>query len=128
LDADIMATRTHVEAHSRWHHTVADSVVLGWKKFVDVDGIGPAYVRTATRDDSFDQLLAGRKITRHVWAEDCIDEADQLTKFVDDTFIAVVGASVSTTRELYAESGGFATFGLRGLGDTGFGYRIFPAC
>src|SRR5690606_38928491 len=92
LDADIMATRTHVEAHARWHHTVADAVVLGWKKFVDVDGIGPADVRTATRDDSFDQLLAGRKITRHVWVEDFIDEADQLTKFADDTFIAVVGA------------------------------------
>lgn len=127
LDADIMATRTHVEAHARWHHTVADAVVLGWKKFVDVDGIGPADVRTATRDDSFDQLLAGRKITRHVWVEDFIDEADQLTKFADDTFIAVVGASVSTTRELYAESGGFATFGLRGIVDTEFGYRIFTA-
>lgn len=127
LDADIVATRTHVEAHARWHHTAADAVVLGHKMFVDVDGVSAADVHAATRDDTFDQLLAGRKQKRHAWLEDFIREAGQLTTYTDDTFIAVVGASVSVPRALYAESGGFSTFGLRGIVDTEFGYRIFTA-
>lgn len=127
LDADMMAARDHVEAHARWHHTVADAVVLGWKKFVDCDGISPADVRRATRDDSFDALFAGRKISRHVWVEDFIADAGQLTQYADDSFLAVVGASVSVPRALYAESGGFSAFGLRGIVDTEFGYRIFTA-
>ncbi|MBB5788438.1 glycosyltransferase family 2 protein [Jiangella mangrovi] len=127
LDADIVATRTHVEAHARRHHAVADAVVLGYKTFVDFDGITPEDVVAATRDDTFDQLLDGRKQRRHAWVEDFIRDADRLTTFADDTFIAVVGASVSAPRALYGESGGFATFGLRGIVDTEFGYRIFTA-
>lgn len=127
LDADIVAERTHVEAHARRHHAVADAVVLGYKTFVDFDGITPEDVLAATRDDAFDQLLDGRKQRRHVWVEDFIRDADRLTTFADDTFIAVVGASVSAPRALYGESGGFATFGLRGIVDTEFGYRIFTA-
>lgn len=127
LDADIVATRTHVEAHARRHHAVADAVVLGHKMFVDVDGITAADVHDATRADTFDQLLAGRKQKRHAWQEDFIRDADRLTTYADDTFLAVVGASVSVPRDLYAESEGFSTFGLRGIVDTEFGYRVFTA-
>lgn len=127
LDADIVATRTHVEAHARWHHVLADAVVLGHKLFVDFDDITAADVLAATRDDTFDQLLDGRKQKKHTWHEDFIREAARLTTYTDDTFIAVVGASVSAPRALYAESGGFSTFGLRGIVDTEFGYRIFTA-
>ncbi|WP_158564373.1 glycosyltransferase family 2 protein [Jiangella anatolica] len=127
LDADIVATRTHVEAHARWHHTVADAVVLGHKMFVDFDDITAADVLQATRDDTFDRLLAGRKQQRHGWQEDFIKSADRLTRPVDDAFLAVVGASVSAPRALYAESGGFSTFGLRGIVDTEFGYRAYTA-
>ncbi|TDE15915.1 glycosyltransferase [Jiangella asiatica] len=127
LDADIVATRTHVEAHLRWHHAVADAVVLGSKLFVDFDDITVADVQAATRDDQFDQLLEGRKQKRHTWFEDFIRDADKLTRYAEDTFIAVVGASVSAPRALYAESGGFSAFGLRGIVDTEFGYRIFTA-
>lgn len=127
LDADIVATRTHVEAHARWHHTVADAVVLGYKLFVDFDDITAGDVLDATRGDTFDQLLDGRKQKRHTWQEDFIREADRLTTYADYTFLAVVGASVSAPRALYGESGGFSTFGLRGIVDTEFGYRIFTA-
>ncbi|SDU86342.1 glycosyltransferase [Jiangella alkaliphila] len=127
LDADIVATRTHVEAHARWHHTAADAVVLGHKLFVDFDDITAADVLAAARDDTFDRLLEGRKQKKHTWLEDFIREAGRLTTYADDTFIAVVGASVSAPRSLYTESGGFSTFGLRGIVDTEFGYRIFTA-
>lgn len=127
LDADIVATRTHVEAHARWHHAAADAVVLGHKMFVDFRDVSAGQVAAATRDDSFDRLLAGRKQRRHEWLEEFIADARDLTTYADDTFIAVVGASVSVPRALYAESGGFSTFGLRGIVDTEFGYRVFTA-
>lgn len=127
LDADIVAARTHVEAHARWHHVAADAVVLGHKMFVDFDDISAADVRAAARSDGFDDLLAGRKQRRHAWQEDFIRDARRLTAYADDTFTAVVGASVSAPRTLYVESGGFSTFGLRGIVDTEFGYRIFTA-
>lgn len=127
LDADIVPTRTHVEAHARWHHVLADAVVLGRKYFVDFEGITAAAVRTAARDDTFDELLGERKRRRHSWFEDFIKTSKRLTDYGPDTFIAVVGASVSTPRSLYAESGGFSALDLRGIVDTEFGYRIFTA-
>lgn len=127
LDADMVATQTHVEAHARWHHVVSDAVVLGRKTFVDFDGIGPAAVRQAVAHDALPSLLNGRPHQRHTWWENFVRSTHQLTDFSDDTFLAVVGASVSTTRALYTECGGFSAMRLRGIVDTEFGYRIFTA-
>lgn len=127
LDADMVATRTHVEAHARWHHVTADAVVLGRKEFVEFDALTARDVHHATRNDTFDALLSGRPRQKHVWQEQFIAGSERLTTPSEDTFIAVVGASVSTTRRLYAESGGFSSMGLRGIVDTEFGYRIFTA-
>ncbi|SDT37324.1 Glycosyltransferase involved in cell wall bisynthesis [Friedmanniella luteola] len=127
LDADMVATRTHVEAHARWHHVVADAVVLGRKSFVDFDGISPGAVQRAVREDTLATVLAGRPQERHVWWENFVRAGHLLTDYTDDTFVAVVGASVSTTRALYRESGGFSALRLRGIVDTEFGYRIFTA-
>lgn len=127
LDADIVPTRTHIEAHARWHAVLSDAVVLGRKLFVDFAGVTAADVRNATRDDAFESLLAGRNHKRHTWLENFILQSANLTQYAEDTFLAVVGASVSTPRDLYLESGGFASFGLRGIVDTEFGYRIFTA-
>lgn len=127
LDADMIAFREHVEAHARWHHVLADAVVLGYKHFVDVDGLTAAQVRAATRDDTFEDLLAGRQRQRHVWVEDLIRDSDRLVAAGEDAFLAVVGATVSVARGLYRDSGGFAAFGLRGIVDTEFGYRVFTA-
>jgi len=127
LDADMVATREHVEAHARWHHVIADAVVVGRKYFVDFDGITAGDITTAVRHDGFDALLQGRARERHRWLEEFIKASHQLTDWADDTFIAVVGASVSTRRDLYRECGGFSSLGLRGIVDTEFGYRIFTA-
>lgn len=127
LDADMITFRDHVEAHARWHHVLADAVVLGYKHFVDVDGTTAADVAQAVRDERLDELLAGRPWQRHVWVENFIRDADGLTRDAEDLFIAVVGATVSVPRALYQASGGFATYGLRGIVDTEFGYRVFTA-
>lgn len=127
LDADMIATKTHVEAHARWHHAVADAVVLGRKRFVDTDGITAVQVAGAVRADDMDGLLAGREQSSHRWVESMIKATDHLQEWREDTFLAVVGASVSISRDLYLESGGFASLGLRGIVDTEFGYRAFTA-
>src|SRR5699024_27234 len=35
LDADMVVSATHLEAHARWHHLTRHAVVLGRKRFVD---------------------------------------------------------------------------------------------
>lgn len=127
LDADMVASRTHLESHARWHHVSPHAVVLGRKWFVDFDGITPDDVARAVADDALADLLAGRDRKRHGWQEAFVKERKQLTRDVEDSFVAVVGADVSVSRELYLRSGGFASLGLRGIVDTEFGYRAFTS-
>src|SRR5690625_1164583 len=127
LDADMVVSATHLEAHARWHHLTPDAVVLGRKRFVDFDGITPEDVAGAVADGALPRLLEGRRSRRHSWQEEFIRLQQRLTTDTDDTFIAVVGADVSVGRELYLRSGGFASLGLRGIVDTEFGYRAFTS-
>lgn len=127
LDADMVVSATHLEAHARWHHVTPHAVVLGRKRFVDFDGITPQDVATAVAGAGLPALLEGRPSKRHGWQEVYVKERAQLTTDVADTFVAVVGADVSVSRELYLRSGGFASLGLRGIVDTEFGYRAFTA-
>jgi len=127
LDADMVVSATHLEAHARWHHVTPHAVVLGRKRFVDFDGITPGDVARAVAEDALPRLLEGRRSRRHSWQEEFIRLQQRLTTDTDDTFIAVVGADVSVGRELYLRSGGFASLGLRGIVDTEFGYRAFTS-
>ncbi|OLT17781.1 hypothetical protein BJF80_00110 [Serinicoccus sp. CUA-874] len=126
LDSDMLADPAHVEAHARWHHVCDHALVLGRKWFVKVDDLGPAEIERAGRDGTgVGDLLTGRAWRTHQWQEEHIEQQDGLTRDADDVFIAVVGATVSIRRELYRRTGGFATFGLRGIVDTEFGYRAY---
>lgn len=127
LDADMIVDRRHVEAHARWHAVCSYAVVLGRKWFVDTDGISAEDVAEAVAGDSLDALLADRPREGHTWQENFIKRRGMLTEDLDDTFVAVVGADISISRELYELSGGFADFGKRGIVDTEFGYRAFTA-
>ncbi len=127
LDADMVVSATHLEAHARWHHLTPHAVVLGRKRFVDFDGITPQDVATAVAGAGLPALLEGRPSKRHGWQEVYVKERAQLTTDVADTFVAVVGADVSVSRELYLRAGGFASLGLRGIVDTEFGYRALTS-
>lgn len=126
LDSDMLADPRHVEAHARWHHVCGHALVLGRKWFVAVDDLDPAGIDRAAREGrGVADLLTGRRWRTHEWQEDLIAQHDQLTQDVDDAFLTVVGATVSVRRELYDRAGGFASFGLRGIVDTEFGYRAY---
>lgn len=127
LDADMVADRSHVEAHARWHHVCDHAVVLGRKWFVDFAGVSAGEVLEATGTGDLTGLLEGRRMRGHEWQEDLIATQDRLTRDRDDAFLAVVGASVSVRSDLYRRAGGFAAFGLRGIVDTEFGYRAYTA-
>lgn len=127
LDADIIADRYHVEAHARWHEVTDDAVVLGFRDFVDVAGIGATQVHDAVAGGGLDTLLAGRAREPHTWIEQLLEKTDDLQQDREDLWRVVVGASVSTRRALYEEVGGFAHFPRRGIVDTEFGYRCFTA-
>ncbi len=128
LDSDMLADPQHVEAHARWHHVCDHAVVLGHKWFVSVDDLTPqAIARAGAEGAGVADLVQGRKHGTHTWQEDQILAQEQLTQDVDDTFLAVVGATVSMRRAAYERCGGFASFGLRGIVDTEFGYRAFTS-
>ncbi|WP_053207185.1 glycosyltransferase [Jiangella muralis] len=127
LDADIIADRHHVEAHARWHELIDDAVVLGFRDFVDVEGVTPAQVREAVAGDGVTRAVAGRAMEPHSWIEQLLAKTDDLVQDREDLWRAVVGASVSTRRSFYDEMGGFPHFPRRGIVDTEFGYRCFTA-
>lgn len=127
LDADVVPEHQHVEAHARWHHLTHRAVVLGRKWFVDFAGITPEQVQDRASAGRVLSLLKGRSPKRHTWQEDYIAGQEDLTQDTDDAFVAVVGATVSLRRDLYLRSGGFASFGLRGIVDTEFGYRVYTS-
>ncbi len=127
LDADMVADRAHVEAHARWHHLTPHAVVLGRKWFVDFTGLSPREVGEATAAGGLEALLGDRERHGHRWQEEFILERDDLTTGSEDSFLAVVGATISLRRDLYERTGGFASLGLRGIVDTEFGYRAFTS-
>lgn len=126
LDSDMLADPGHVEAHARWHHVCDHAVVLGRKWFVDVEGIEASAIdASARRGEGIGELLEGRAWRTHRWQEEQIAQQGNLTQDVDDVFLAVVGATVSVRRDFYDRTGGFSSFGLRGIVDTEFGYRAY---
>lgn len=127
LDADMVADRAHLEAHARWHHLTPHAVVLGRKWFVDFTGLSPDEVGDATAAAQLETLLGDREREGHLWQEEFISSREDLTTASEDSFLAVVGATVSLRRDLYRRTGGFAALGLRGIVDTEFGYRAFTS-
>lgn len=127
LDADIVADRFHVEAHTRWHEVTRDAVVLGFRDFVDIEGITIGEIAHAVQAGDLRALVAGRPLKPHAWIELVLESTAELTTDREDLWRPIVGASVSTSRDLYAEAGGFAHFPRRGIVDIEFGYRCFTA-
>src|SRR5699024_6414312 len=85
LDADMVVSATHLEAHARWHHLTRHAVVLGRKRFVDFDGVTPDDVARAVAQGRLPDLLDGRTSKRHSWQEAFIKERGRLTQDVEDS-------------------------------------------
>jgi hypothetical protein len=127
LDSDMLIYREHLEACMRWHHVADYLVVLGYKRFVDVDieALAPAHVHDAVTRDAEETLL---DVERSVpsWIEEAVEKTDGLRTTVGDAYRVGTGQSMSFGRLLYNGCGGIDTALVRGQ-DTEFSYRAGQA-
>lgn len=127
LDSDIIADRSHVDAHARWHEVLSDAVVLGTRDFIDPVGLDVSETVEAVRGGDLSRLLPDRERTPHAWIDRIFEGTEDLNIDRDDLWRPVVGASVSVRTDFYLETGGFAAFERWGIVDIEFGYRAFTA-
>ncbi len=127
LDADIVADPDHVEAHARWHHVIDYAATLGTRTFVDFAGIDAARLAAAAAGEGIAALVADRAQQDHDWIEEMLAETDELREPRADLWRVGVGSSIAMPAALYHACGGYPAFGVRGIEDVTFGYRLFTA-
>jgi len=128
LDADIVADPEHVEAHARWHHVIDYAATLGTRTFVDVGGISAEALASASAaGEGLGALVADREQQDHDWIEEMLAETDELREPRADLWRVGVGSSIGMPAALYHACGGYPAFGVRGIEDVTFGYRLFTA-
>ena len=120
LDCDIIAGRTLLEAHVRWHGAVSDALTLGLRTFVDVGGLDTDAVRGA-RD--LREVFAGRPQDAD-WREPYLALTDDLAVARDGAFRATSSCTLGIRKAFYRAVGGFdESFTRYGFEDTELGYR-----
>ncbi|MDF1596979.1 MAG: glycosyltransferase [Acidimicrobiia bacterium] len=129
LDADMVPVPEFVAAHARWHHLIPDGMVVGFRKHVDFEAIGPKAVRKALAEHgSLDGLFRDRLITTPEWIERHIERTGNLTSEHDDLYRVASGGNLSLRREFYLQLGGNdESFTEYGGEDNEFAYRALLA-
>lgn len=127
LDADILTSRWHVEAHARWHHLCDYLTVIGRIAFADIttEQLPPERVRAAVAADDAGSLFEGLDINQS-WEYVMVEKYDQLKKLDERAWHVANGATISFPRSVYEACGGMRTEMILG-GDTEFGYRAAQA-
>lgn len=124
LDCDMVPEAGWLASHARWHHVACDLLTIGFRKHVDVDGIGAEAV--STRPGSLGELFAGRPAEDPQWIESRMADTDLLTSGDEDIFRAVTGGNLGVSAGFFAAAGGFdESFNQWGAEDQEFGYRAF---
>ena len=123
LDGDMLPEAGWLAAHARWHHAVSDTLTLGFRAHVAVDGITPTAIRAPS--GTLKELLAGRPADAD-FRDYFVAWTRELTSPRDDLFIAMVGGNFGIRRDLYEGSGGCdESFSRWGGEDIEFAYRAF---
>ncbi|HEU5127458.1 MAG TPA: glycosyltransferase [Glycomyces sp.] len=127
LDADILTSHRHVEAHARWHHLCDYLAVIGRIAFADItaDRLPPDRVRSAVAQGRAETLFEGLDINPS-WEYAMVEKYDRLKKLDDRAWHVANGATISFSRRLYDACGGMNPSMILG-GDTEFGYRAAQA-
>lgn len=125
LDCDMIPERQHVEAHARWHHSVSDAVIVGFRFHADFSGISATDIATATMRGDLRSLLEGREVKRPEWIEREMARTQMLTSKHDDLFVVMSSGNISLRREMFIEAGGFdESFERWGGEDNELGFRL----
>jgi len=126
LDGDMIADPAWLEQHLRWHHTVDDALVIGFRDHIDVEWLDDDLVRTAATAGGLSAALGDRKVERPEWIEFHMRRTGDLTSPDDDLFRVVTGGNLSMRRHLFDRLGGFNdSFTRWGGEDTELGWRAW---
>ncbi|HEY7222782.1 MAG TPA: glycosyltransferase [Micromonosporaceae bacterium] len=125
LDADVVTSREHIEAHLRWHHAADNIVVLGNLWFGGSSGgsLDPAALVDAVERAAVADLLGGAERLEPSWVERVYSETAELRNAGSRAFRVAKGASISFPRRLFDLAGGMDAAMPRGS-DIEFGYRL----
>lgn len=126
-DADVLLDPWHIAAHARWHEVSRDVVTMGPLRFVDAEAFSPEGLRAAADDGRLADVIEAHGAGSHEWIERHVARTAGLTRERPDLFRVTVAANLGVGRELLDETGGFRVFGIRGIEDTEFGYRLWTA-
>ena len=126
LDSDMIPDPQWLEAHARWHHLVANALTLGFRRHVDVTGLTPDDVSSASAGGGLAGLFADRPQEVPDWIEFHMTRTNELTSAHDDLFRVVTGGNLGVRRDTFEAAGRFdESFTQWGAEDTEFGYRAF---
>jgi hypothetical protein len=128
VDCDMIAERQHVEAHARWHHTVSNAVVSGFRWHADFSSCDPSDVAGAVAAHDVSRLVVGQTPQRPEWIEHHLSRTDMMSGAFDDLFLVTSGGNLSIRQELYLDVGGNdESFSQWGGEDNEFGFRVVQA-
>ena len=124
LDCDMVPEADWLAAHARWHHAASDLLTLGFRRHVEVDGIGAPDVRD--RPGTLADLFSGRPIQHPEWIERRMEVTDDLASDADDVFRVVTGGNFAVSKKFFETAGRFdESFTQWGSEDIEFGWRAY---
>ena len=123
LDGDTMVEAGWMAAHARWHHAVSDVLTVGFRAYVDVDGIDADAIRR--RPGSLQALFSDRPTDGFDHLSHMARTRD-LTSRADDPFRVVIGGNFGIGKDFYNAAGGSdESFSRWGMEDVELGYRAY---
>lgn len=128
IDVDILSSADMIRQYARMPSHDASVVTLGFRQFLDPDGVSPDGVRAAIAEHALMDFVAQRPATEgQEWIDAFLSRSDDGLAWRDDLWLVVVGAGIGVSRKLYTLAGGFRDFPVHGVEDTEFGWRLFQA-
>ena len=123
LDGDTLVEAGWMAAHARWHHAVSDVLTIGFRAYVDVDGIDADAIRR--RPGSLQALFSDRPTDGFDHRSHMMRTRD-LTSRADDPFRVVIGGNFGIGKGFHDAAGGSdESFSRWGMEDVELGYRAY---
>lgn len=124
LDADVIPERQAIESYARWFEACDLVVPMGLCRFVDVADVADDELVALISEGGMGRRFAGDEVDEQQWRETHFGNTRDLRDERVDVFRVVVGATLAVSAEVFRAVGGFPELGVRGVEDTGLGYRL----
>ncbi len=126
LDSDMVPERTWLAAHARWHHTVSDALVVGFRRHVEFGSKTAEVIGSAVHDGRMEDVFSGEEVDEPEWINFHMARTKELSAGHHDGFRAITGGNLSVRAEFFSDVGRFdESFTRWGAEDTEFAYRAY---